>query len=145
MDPTEVPLVQPGLWASLTMGTPRRGLSPAAPTPRDLPLLVLAVVAALSSIAALLLQWAGWVRMPFTVTFISLPGLLLMGCLGVWAGRTGRELLLNRLQTGVVAGGIGLVGYDLIRLGARGRVSTGHGAAATARRSRKCGGPESPV
>jgi hypothetical protein len=83
---------------------------------RDLPLLILALLAALSSISALLLQWAGWVRMPFTVTFVSLPGTLLLLCITVWAGRTNRDLLFNRLIVGVTAGALGLVAYDLMRL-----------------------------
>lgn len=90
--------------------------SPAINAAKDVPLLILAVVAALSSIAALLLQWANWVRMPFTVTFVAMPGTLLLLCITVWAGRTDRDLLFNRLTTGLVAGALGLIAYDLMRL-----------------------------
>lgn len=91
------------------------GLSPAVSGKGDVPVLVLAVLAALTSVGALLLHWAGWLRMPFTATFISLPGTLLLLCITVWAGRTDRNLLFNRLIVGVTAGAFGLVAYDLMR------------------------------
>jgi hypothetical protein len=100
-----------------TFARTRGGLpSPAASRLRDVPLLALALLAALSSVAALLLQWAGWVRMPFTITFVSLPGTLVLLCITVWAGRSSRELLFNRLMVGFIAGTLGLVAYDLMRL-----------------------------
>lgn len=90
--------------------------SPALDGRGGLGLLALGTAAALSSIAALLLEAVHWVRMPFTVTFVSLPGLVLLICMTVWAGRTDRRLLYNRLLVGGAAGAVGLVAYDLIRL-----------------------------
>jgi hypothetical protein len=55
--------------------------------------------------------------MPYAVSFISLPGMILLLSIFAWAGRTDRRLLYNRLTTGAVAGVLGLVVYDLIRLG----------------------------
>jgi len=97
-------------------GSHTGGPSPAIRHRRDLPLFLAALLCAFSSIAALLLQAIGWIAMPFTVSFVTLPGMLLLLCISVWAGRTDRRLLANRLATGAVAGSIGLVAYDLIRL-----------------------------
>lgn len=90
--------------------------SPAVRSRRDIPLLLLALVGAASSIASLLLQAAGWIRMPFTVSFVTLPGLVFLASLTVWAGRTHRALLFNRLAVGTWAGLLGLVAYDALRL-----------------------------
>jgi hypothetical protein len=87
-------------------------LFPAAPEGRDLPLLLIALAAAGSSIAALLLHAAGWIRMPYTVSFVTLPGMVLLACLGAWARRARRALLLNRLVVGTLAGMAGLLAYD---------------------------------
>lgn len=90
-------------------------LDPALPTRDDLPLLLLALGAAASSIAALLLDWLGWIRMPYTVSFVSLPAMVFLIVLTVWAGRTRRDLLFNRLTVGAIGGVLGLVGYDVVR------------------------------
>lgn len=97
---------------------PQRGgtsLSPAARDAGDIPLLLVTLVSAASSIAALLLHAVGWIRMPYTVSFVTLPGLILLSCLTVWSGRTQHALLSNRLRTGMVAGALGLVAYDGMR------------------------------
>ena len=90
--------------------------SPAAVSRRDIPLLLLILAAAFSSIAALLLHAAGWLRMPYAVSFITLPGMVLLFGVFTWAGRTDRQLIVNRLATGAAAGVAGLAAYDLIRL-----------------------------
>ncbi len=92
-----------------------RGLDPAVRSRSDVPLLVLAVVAAGTSIAALLLDWVGWIRMPYTISFVTLPGLVFLVALAVWARRADRDLLFNRLVTGTIAGLLGLVAYDVVR------------------------------
>jgi hypothetical protein len=74
------------------------------------------VAAAGSSVAALLFHAAGWLRMPYAVSFITLPGMILLLALSAWSRRTSRDLLLNRLATGLMAGIVGLLAYDLIRL-----------------------------
>ena len=53
--------------------------------------------------------------MPYTVSFVTLPGMLLLIALTVWAGRNDRALLFNRLAVGTVAGCVGLVAYDVTR------------------------------
>jgi hypothetical protein len=78
-------------------------------------LLVVAVAAAATSIAALLFDWVGWVRMPYTISFVTLPGLVALVVMSVWARRSDRRLLFNRLVTGTVAGLLGLVAYDVVR------------------------------
>ena len=99
-----------------TLDHSRARLQPAARTKSDVPLLLLTVVAALSSIAALLLHAVGWVRMPFTISLVSLPGMVLLVCITMWARHQGRQLLLNRIAVGAVAGLVGLVVYDVVRL-----------------------------
>ena len=93
---------------------PRERLRPVLPK-SDRALFALAFVAAGTSIAALLAHAAGIVRMPFTVSFVTLPGLVLLLSLMVWAGRAQKTLLFNRLWVGTVAGFLGLIGYDGIR------------------------------
>lgn len=90
-------------------------LDPALRSRADVPLLVLTLAAAASSIAALLLDWLGWIRMPYTVSFLSLPAMVFLVLVTVWAGRTQRDLLVNRLTVGAIGGLLGLVGYDLVR------------------------------
>lgn len=94
----------------------QRRPTPAICKVADLPVRLLALLSALSSIAPLLLQWAGWVRMPFTLSFVTLPGLVLLSSITVWSGRSDRVLLANRLLTGFAAGAAGLVVYDAMRL-----------------------------
>lgn len=93
----------------------RRQFSPAVLSRRDLPLFLVALVSAFSSIAALLLHAAGWIRMPYTASFVTLPGMVFLLCLIVWTGRAQRPLLFNRLWVGSGAGLVGLIAYDLIR------------------------------
>jgi hypothetical protein len=110
--------------ASLTiMSDAGRGLrtrtggppDPAYRAKPDGPLLTVTLVACLSSISALLLQWVGWIRMPYTISFFSLPGMVTIVALTVWTKRTGRQLFFNRLWVGTVGAALGLVGYDLVR------------------------------
>lgn len=75
----------------------------------------LAILAASTSIAALLLEAVGWIRMPYTVSFVTLPGLVLLVVLLVVTGRSDERVLSNRLLHGVIAGVLGLVGYDASR------------------------------
>ncbi|MGQ0775255.1 MAG: hypothetical protein ACT4NY_12675 [Pseudonocardiales bacterium] len=68
--------------------------------------------AAVTSIMALLLQLAGIIRMPYTLSFVTVPGMIFLLCTQIWAGRAGRPLIVNRLRVGFVAGLIGLVAYN---------------------------------
>ena len=80
---------------------------------------MVALAAAATSISALLLEWAGWVRMPYAVSFLTLPGVVFLVAISVWARRANRDLLFNRLITGFVGGLLGLAAYDLVRLAAQ--------------------------
>jgi hypothetical protein len=91
------------------------GLDVGATSKADYVLLVVAILSALSSIGALLLHAADFIDMPYTVTFVSLPGTLLLISLTVWTGRTSRELFFNRLTVGFAVGAVGVVIYDAIR------------------------------
>jgi hypothetical protein len=95
--------------------TSARGLDPAASSGRDLPLLLITLAAAGSSIAAFLLHAAGWVRMPYGAVLVTLPGMILLMAIGVWTKRTDRDVFLNRLGVGAAAGALGLAAYDGIR------------------------------
>jgi hypothetical protein len=91
------------------------GLRPAVASPQDTALSAVAIAAALTSIAALLLHAAGLVRMPYTVTFLSIPGAILLVSLAVWAGLADRSVFFNRLAVGFLVGALGLLAYDAIR------------------------------
>lgn len=78
-------------------------------------LFLLTLAGAASSIAALLLHLAGLVRMPYTLSFVTVPGVVLLLCIRIWARRAGRDQILGRLEAGFVAGVIGLVVYNLAR------------------------------
>lgn len=90
-------------------------LSPALERRGDVALLVIALAAAASSIAALLLHTLGWVAMPYAISYVTLPGMVLLLCVLVWAKVVNRRLLLNRLLVGTVGGGLGLIAYDVGR------------------------------
>src|SRR2546427_10799662 len=95
---------------------PRRGLQPAASSRLDVPILLLTLASCGAAVAALLLQWAGWVAMPYGVSLITLPGMLLLLVIVTRARRGNPTLLLNRIAVGTVGGLLGLLAYDLIRL-----------------------------
>ncbi|HCT79337.1 MAG TPA: hypothetical protein DGT23_22805 [Micromonosporaceae bacterium] len=92
-----------------------RGPSPARAYREDPILFLLTLAAAASSIASLLLHLAGIVRMPYTLSFLTVPGVILLLCIRIWAGRAGRHEILARLQAGFVAGLLGLVAYNAAR------------------------------
>lgn len=102
----------------LGLGEPARGsrLRPAVESWQDLPLLLLTIGAAATSIAALLLHAAHWIRMPYTISFATLPGLVTIVCIAIWAGLSDRKLMFNRIAVGTTAGTMGLLAYDLSRL-----------------------------
>jgi hypothetical protein len=99
--------------------------SPLAAYREDPLLFLLTLSAAVTSIAALLLQLAGIIRMPYTLSFVTAPGMIFLLCVQIWAGRAGRPLIVNRLRVGFVAGLIGLVAYN----GTRWVVGTHYGKA----------------
>jgi len=79
-----------------------------------LTLLVLGCTAA--GIGAFLLDVAGIVAMPWTISFVSLPALVVVVAIGVWAQRVARQPFFNRLAVGVIAGFIATLAYDGVRL-----------------------------
>jgi hypothetical protein len=89
-------------------GTP----SPLAVYREDPLLFLLTLGAAATSIAALLLQLAGIIRMPYTLSFVTAPGMIFLLGVQIRAGRAGRPLIVNRLRVGLVAGLIGLMVYN---------------------------------
>lgn len=89
--------------------------SPLAGYREDPSLFLLTLGAAATSIAALLLQLAGIIRMPYTLSFVTAPGMIFLLCAQIWAGRAGRPLIVNRLRVGFVAGLIGLAAYNASR------------------------------
>ena len=78
-----------------------------------LTLLVLGCTAA--GIGAFLLDVAGIVAMPWTISFVSLPALVVVVAIGVWAQRVARQPFFNRLAVGVIAGFIATLAYDGVR------------------------------
>lgn len=94
---------------------PAATLSPALERRGDVVLLVIALASAASSIAALLLHTVGWVAMPYAISYVTLPGMVLLLCVLVWAKVVNRRLLLNRLWVGTVGGVLGLLAYDVGR------------------------------
>jgi len=78
-------------------------------------LTAIVVVCSLTSVGAFLLDVAELLAMPFTITAISLPALVLTLALSVWAGRVGRLLFLRRLYAGFAAGLVATLAYDAVR------------------------------
>jgi hypothetical protein len=83
---------------------------------RDDPALFAATfAAAATSIAALLLHLTGVIRMPYTLSFLTAPGMILILCIQIWAGRSGRTVLVNRIRVGFAGGIVALVAYNATR------------------------------
>jgi hypothetical protein len=83
---------------------------------RESPLLFAATfAAAVTSIAALLLHLAGIIRMPYTLSFLTAPGMVLLLCIQIWAGRSGRTVLVNRIRVGLAGGVLALLAYNATR------------------------------
>ncbi|MFE7777712.1 DUF6789 family protein [Streptomyces sp. NPDC057445] len=76
---------------------------------------MLTLLAAGSSIAALLLYAAGVFGMPYSVSFLTAPGVVLLVSMAAWARRSRRALLLNRIIVGTVAGLLATAAYDIGR------------------------------
>ncbi len=58
----------------------------------------------------------GWVTLSYSAAILAPLTLFLFLALWVRAGRGQEEVLVNRLLGGVIAGAVGLLGYDLVRL-----------------------------
>ena len=81
----------------------------------DPALTLLVVGCTAAGIGAFLLDVAGIVRMPWTISFVSLPALILVIAIAVWAQRVARRPFFNRLLVGLVAGFIATLAYDGVR------------------------------
>ena len=81
----------------------------------DPALMLLVVGCTAAGIGAFLLDVAGIVRMPWTLSFVSLPALVVVIAVAVWARRVAREPFFNRLVVGLVAGFIATLAYDGVR------------------------------
>ncbi|SMC50920.1 hypothetical protein SAMN05661093_00287 [Kibdelosporangium aridum] len=88
---------------------------PSAAYREDRRLFLVTVAAAATSIAALLLHLAGAIRMPYTLTFVTLPGTIFLMALLILARRVNRPVTIRRLQVGAIAGVLGLVAYNATR------------------------------
>jgi hypothetical protein len=96
----------------VTVRAEQRASLPLAAYREDPLLFLLTLGAAVTSIAALLLQVVGIIRMPYTLSFLTAPGMIFLLCVQVWAGSARRPLIVNRLRVGFVAGLIGLLAYN---------------------------------
>lgn len=78
-------------------------------------LLFLALAAASTSIGSLLLHLVGIIRMPYALSFLTVPGMILLLCIRIWAGMAGRAVVLQRLFAGFWSGLVGLAAYNAAR------------------------------
>lgn len=97
------------------MTRPGTSWKPPAAYREDPVLFTLALAAAGTSTVPLLLHLAGVIRMPYTLSFVTLPALVFLLCAQALAGRAGRVVIVNRLRAGFVAGLVALVAYNLTR------------------------------
>lgn len=87
---------------------------PGSRTPAWL-LTAVGLACAFASSTAFFLHVLGFVRMPFFINFVGLPAIILMVILGLYAWNR-RLPFWRRFSAGVVAGAVGLLAYDLVRL-----------------------------
>jgi hypothetical protein len=80
------------------------------------PSLLVAFLAASASGTAIIVHFLGWVTLTYSVTILAPLSAVLFLALLVQSGRGREDVLVNRLMGGVIAGAIGLVAYDLVRL-----------------------------
>jgi hypothetical protein len=92
-----------------------RALEARLPWLPDPALTLLTLGCTAAGIAAFLLDVAGVLRMPWTMSFVSLPALVVVLALAVWAQRVDRQPFLERLVVGATAGLIATLAYDGVR------------------------------
>lgn len=83
--------------------------------PRETGALLVAIACASMSGAALLAHHAGLLRLPFFITFISLPSSLALVALHLWAKRWPWQWLARRIWAGCWIGPLGTLAYDVTR------------------------------
>jgi hypothetical protein len=80
------------------------------------PSLVVAFLAASVSGAAIILYALGWVTLTYSVTILAPLSAMLFLALLLQSGRGREDVFVARLLGGLIAGAIGLVAYNLVRL-----------------------------
>src|SRR5213080_2042609 len=88
----------------------------AIPAPLRYPLLLVPAALGASSIATLLLYFYGVAELRYTVRVLLLPSTLALIVLTVWARRTGRQELYDRIMGGLWAGLFASLAYDVARV-----------------------------
>ena len=78
-------------------------------------LYVVGVACAFASTAAFFLHVFGLVRMPFFINFVGMPAVILMMIVGLYSWQR-RLPFWRRLRAGLIAGALGLIAYDTVRL-----------------------------
>jgi hypothetical protein len=80
------------------------------------PLLVIPLLLGASSIGTLLLYFYGFAEMGKSVRLLLLPATVLVGFVLIWAKRTERAELYDRVLAGLWAGTLATFAYDIVRL-----------------------------
>src|SRR5882724_7225351 len=80
------------------------------------PLLLVPALIGLSSVGTLLLYFFGVAELSYTVRLVLVPATLLLVALTVWARRTGRDELYDRITAGLWAGAVATLAYDAVRV-----------------------------
>lgn len=88
---------------------------PARPASETRLLWTFALLAASASTTAFFLHVWGYVQMPFFVNFFGLPAIMVMMTVGLYSWYR-RLPFWRRLRSGIIAGALGLVAYDVIRI-----------------------------
>lgn len=100
----------------LPVSSAQAGVSVLLPSPAKQPLLFIPLLLGASSIATLLLYFNGVVEMGRGVRSILLPATALLVVITLWAKRTGRIELSDRILAGLWAGALATLAYDLVRV-----------------------------
>lgn len=83
---------------------------------RPRPSLLVAFVTVSLSGLVILVHALGWVTLTYTVRLLAPLTAFVFIALLVWTRRGSEDVFLNRLAAGLLAGVVGLVAYDLVRL-----------------------------
>jgi hypothetical protein len=86
---------------------------------RDLALRSSAAVCAIMSLAALVAHVFGVIAMPYSLTFVGVPSVLLLFALAALGRRLQADVFLNCLVVGLIGGFAATAAYDLSRLALR--------------------------
>src|SRR2546427_10557578 len=101
-------------FAADTRPAPSEGLT--MPAPLRYPLLLVPAALGASSVATLLLYFYGVAELGHSVRVLLLPSTVALVVLTVWARRTGRQELYDRIMGGLWAGLFASLSYDVARV-----------------------------